>query len=453
MLELLQIGGSKMKRLLTILLILAVATSFVCAQAAQEVTGKTIITYSYWGTPEESTATQAVLDTYNASQDSVKVELVCIPNEEYTTKLNSMYTSKTLPDTGIMNENGLIAFANNGLIADVSKMYANSDSKPLDCLAFKSNGKVVAYSGCNEILMLYYNRDMFDKAGLAYPPTTAEKAWTWEQFIEVARKLTLDVNGKHPGEAGFDADKIVQYGCNVDNWTWQLEVWAQSNGGAWFTEDGKKVVINSDAAIESIQKVADLYLVEHVAPYYDGSKDEGITRSIAAGNVAMATGGAWNMGTAMPGVDFNWGIAVLPYMKDKVTACTSGPQVVFSQTKHQKEAMDFIAWYTQEANNWGLIGSGIWMPLLEKYYTNEEFINLWLKDEHFPVKDYEMARNVLVDYTLNYAKSACWYYTPNTSTFIDLLRSVLNPVWTGEKTAKQAITENYDALSASIQDF
>lgn len=441
--------GTKLLGLAIVLTMILTLVSSLTALAEDRVT----ITYSYWGTPEESKSTQDVLDKYNAAQDKVFVELVCIPNEEYTTKLNSMATAGTMPDCGIMNENGVLAFANAGLLADISDMYANSESKPLDCLTFRSNGNTVAYSGCNEILLLYYNKDMFDAAGIEYPSSNPDKAYTWDEFIEVAKKLTIDANGKHPGEDGFDSEKIVQYGCNVDNWTWQLEVWAQSNGGAWFTEDGKTCVINSAEAIESIQKVADLYLVEHVAPYYDGHADEGITRSIAAGNVAMATGGAWNMGTAMPGVSFNWGIGVLPYMKEKVTACTSGPQVVFAQSKHLREAMDFIAWYTKEENSWNLIETGIWMPLLEKYYVAGEAMDSWLKDESFPIKDYDIAKAVLVDYTKAYAKSACWYYTPNTSDFIDMLRSVLGPVWTGEKTAEEVITANYDALASTIGEF
>ena len=294
---------------------------------------------------------------------------------------------------------------------------------------------------------------MFDAAGLPYPPAKVEDAWSWEEFIDVAKKLTIDANGKKPGEEGFDKDNIVQYGCVVDNWTWQLEVWAHSNGGRWFSEDGTECLINSPEAIEAIQKVADLTLVENVQPLYLGLADEGIIRSVASGTVAMATGGAWNMGTCMSSSGINFGIGVLPYMKEKVTITTAGPQVVFSQSKHLKEAMDFIAWYTQEENSWNLIETGIWMPLLEKYYEEGEAMDKWLKDEDFPIKDYEMAKSVLVDYTNAVAKPTCWYYTPNTSDFIDLLRSVLGPVWTGEQTAEQVITENFEALSETIADF
>lgn len=440
-----------MKKFLALVMMLAMVLSMTQALATEE---PVVITYSYWGTPDEAASTNAAIETYNASQSKVRVELMCIPNEQYTTKLNSLATAGELPDCGIMNENGLLAFANAGLLADVSSMYDSADSKPLDCVTFKKGGETpVAYSGCNEILMLYYNKAMFDAAGLPYPSANVEDAYTWDEFIAVAKKLTIDKNGKTADQEGFDPESIVQYGCVVDNWTWQLEVWAQSNGGAWFSPDGTQCLINSPEAIESIQKVADLTLKDHVQPLYLGLADEGIIRSVASGTVAMATGGAWNMGTCMSSSGIDFGIGVLPFMKEKVTACTSGPQVVFSQSKHLREAMDFIAWYTQEENSWFLIDTGIWMPLLEKYYNEPEWTDKWLKSENFPVKDYDMAKSVLVDYTKGYARSACWYYTPNTSDFIDLLRSVLSPVWTGEKTAEQAITENFDALSATIEDF
>lgn len=439
-----------MKKLLSLLLCVSMLLTLGAALAESD--GRVTITYSYWGTPDEATATQAALDAYNASQDKVFVELMCIPNEQYTTKLQAMAIADELPDCGIMNENGVLAFANAGLLADVSDMYAGRDSQPLDCVTFKSEGTPVAYSGCTEILMLYFNKDMFDAAGLDYPPSNIEDAWTWDEFVEVAKQLTIDKNGLHAGDEGFDSENIVQYGCVVDNWTWQLEVWALSSGGSWFSEDGKECLINSAEAIEAIQKVADLTLVEHVQPLSLGNTDDGIIRSVASGTVAMGTGGAWNMGTCMSSSGIDFGIGVLPYMEEKVTIATAGPQVVFSQSKHLEEAMDFIAWYTQEENSWNLIQSGIWMPLLEKYYTEDEYIDKWLKDDAFPVKDYDMARSVLVDYTNTAAKSTSWYYTPNTNEFLDLLRSLLGPVWTGEKTAEEVITENFAALSDTISE-
>ena len=409
------------------------------------------ITYSYWGTPDEAASVQAVADKFHEEYPNIKVEVMAIPNEEYVTKLNTMATAGELPDCGIMNESGVLDFASDGLLYDISDMYAGAESMPLDSITFKADGAPVAYSAANEVLSLYYNKDMFDAAGLEYPSAT--EAMSWDEFVELSKKLTLDANGNNALSADFDKDNIVQYGCVVDNWTWQLEVWALSNGGRWFTEDGSACTINDPKVIESIQKVADLTLVENCMPYNAGLEDNGMQRSLLTGTVAMATAGAWNVGTCLNTAreeGLNYGVARLPKMEREVTICTGGPQVVFSQTKHPEEAMTFIKWYMQEENSWdSLIATGIWMPILEKYYTDEELTNKWIDNPNFP--DHDEYKGAVVDYAMECAESTCWYYIPHTTEFIELLRTVLGPVWTGEQTAEQAITENYDALNAVFQ--
>lgn len=413
---------------------------------------KVHITYSFWGTPDEAATVQAVADTFNASQDRIEVEVIAIPNETYVTKLNTMATANELPDTGIMSEAGVLQFAQQGLLADISTMYGEGDAKPLDCVTFKYQDAPVAYSAANEILLLYYNKDMFDKAGIAYPPASADNAWTWDEFVSVAKQLTLDANGKTPNDADFDVNNIVQYGCMVENLTWQLEVWCRSNGAGFYNADGSAVTINDPAAVEALQKVADLYLVDHVAPLSTGTTDDGLQRSLIAGTCAMTTGGAWNVGTCLASArdeGLNYGVAVLPYMKDKVTICTGGPNVVFNQSKHPAEAMEWIKWYLQEENSWSLIESGIWMPILDKWYTDDELTHKWVDNPNFP--PYEDYKSAVVDYAKNNAVSTSWYYVNNTNDFNTLLGSLLGEVWTGNMTAADAINNNLAALQAAYE--
>lgn len=415
-------------------------------------TEKVKITYSMWGSQDEGSVTQKLADKFNASQDRIEVQVVAIPWENYMTKLNTMATAKELPDTGMMNEAGVLQWSENGMLADVSTMYGEGESKPLDCLAFKYQGKPVAYSAANEILLLYYNKDMFDKAGVAYPPTSVDKAWTWDEFVANSKKLTLDKNGKHPGEAGFDKQNITQFGCLVENLTWQLETWTLSNGAGFYSKDGSKVTLDDPASIEAIQKVADLYLKDNVAPLSTGATDDSIQRSIISGTCAMGTGGAWNVGTCLnkaKEAGLNYGVAVLPYMKEKVTLCTGGPNVVFSQTKHPKEAMEWLKWYYQEDNSWALISSGIWMPILDKWYTDEAMTHKWVDNPNFP--PYAEYKSAVVDYAKSTARSASWYYVNNTVDFNNLVTSILGDVWTGKTTAKDAITKNIDALNAAYK--
>ena len=412
---------------------------------------KVQLTFSFWGGEQELADTQAALDLFNGSQDRIEVVPMQIPWETYIEQLNVMATGNQLPDVGMINEAGTIAWAEQGMLLDVSDMYASGEPTPLDSLAFKYQGNTVAYSIANNILVLYYNKDMFDAAGVDYPPMTADTAWTWDEFVEVAKQLTLDSNGNTPNDAGFDKNSIVQYGCMIENLTWQLEQWVVSNGGGFYSADGSAVTITDPAAIEAIQAVADLYLVHNVAPLSTGLTDDGVQRSLLAGNVAMTTNGTWGIGAFLAGGEINYDIGVLPYMKQKVTIATGGPAVVFSQTEYPEESKEFIKWYSSPDNNWGLIGAGIWCPTLESYYTDPALTDKWLNNPNFaPLSD---AKSILVDYQFQYAKSAAWYYSNNALDFNDLLGSVLGAVWTGEKTAEAAITEaaaNLDAAHAGF---
>ena len=420
-----------------------------------ESTEKVQITYAFWGGEDEAANTQKTLDIFNESQDRIEVTAMPIPWETYMEKLNTMATGGNLPDCALMSEAGVLQWAEQGMLLDISDMYAGEENQPLDCVTYTYDGQPIAYATANNSLVMYYNKDMFDAAGVEYPPVTADEAWTWDEFVETAKLLTLDVNGNNATSPDFDPDNIVQYGCMVENLTWQLEVWCRSNGSGFYSADGSSVTINEEAATEAIQAIADLYLVHHVAPLSTGLTDDGVQRSLIAGTCAMTTNGAWNIGTCLEEArnsGLNYGIAVLPYMKEKVTICTGGPNVIFSQTEHPEEAMEFIKWYSSEENSWdGLIAKGIWMPITDQYYTNEEMTKKWLENPSYPA--YEESKPVLCDYVRDYAVPTSWYYVNDTTDFNALLGSILGNVWTGKTTAAEAIAENYDALVAAYEGF
>jgi multiple sugar transport system substrate-binding protein len=350
---------------------------------------------------------------------------------------------------GMAAEQALIPFYKRGLLMDVSGMSGVGDNKPLDNLAFKDErGNVLAYSVANVQLTMYYNQDMFRSAGVAFPPTRMADAWTWDEFVNTARRLTFDAGGRNPGQAGFNRNQIVQYGTLVENLPWQLELWALSNGGGFFSPDGREVWIDRPQTIEAIQRVADLHLVHNVAPLSAGLTDDGVSRGLIAGTVAMTTNGTWNIGTSLreprDAGRLNYGVSVLPNMGTRLTMNTGGPVVVFSQSRNQKEAMEFVKWYSNPENNMGLIEAGIWMPTLENWFTDTALLRRWATSPAYP--PFDEFNSAVVQTSLNYSRPVSNYYTNNTDAFYSLLGSVLGPVWTGAQTAQQAITNNIGAL-------
>ncbi|MDF2802539.1 MAG: sugar transporter substrate-binding protein [Anaerocolumna sp.] len=389
------------------------------------------ITYAQWGNEVETAATQKVADKFNSEQDRIQVEVVKIDHDTYVTKLNAMATAGELPDTAIMSEAGVLKFAENGLLADISGMYGEGDAKPLDALTFRYEEKPVAYSAANEVLNLWYNNDLLkevcEKQGLdpvqLTPPASADAAWNWDTFVKTAQTLTLDTNGRNALDPEFDPNNIDIYGCTVNTLPWQLEVWTLSNGGGYYSKDGKTCTIDSQATVEALQRIADLSEVYHCAPPVTSAANA-LESSLGSKKVVMATDGQWNVGTFLgPNADFEYGVGVLPYMKEKVTICTGGPNVVLSTTKHPEEAMEWLKWYYKEENSWALIEAGTWMPILESWYT---------------------AKNNMV--------STAWYYVNGAEEFNGTLDAIFSGVWTGDQTMKEAIEENKEELLSIFEE-
>ena len=205
-----------------------------------------------------------------------------------------------------------------------------------------------------------------------------------------------------------------------------------------------RCTIDSPETVEALQRIADLSDVYHCAPPVTSAANA-LESSLGSKKVVMATDGAWNVGTFLgPSADFDYGVGVLPYMKEKVTICTGGPNVVFSTTEHPEEAMEWLKWYYQEENSWSLIEAGTWMPILDSWYTDPEKTDKWISNPNYPDKD--MYKSAVVDYAMNNAQSTSWYYVNGTEEFNATLDSVFSSVWAGEETMEEAINENLEEL-------
>jgi multiple sugar transport system substrate-binding protein len=313
-----------------------------------------------------------------------------------------------------------------------------TDEAPLKSLAFTYKGKVVGYSCADEVLLVYYNKKMFDEAKVAYPPASADKAWTWKEFVAAAKKLTKDENGKTPNDAGFDAQNIVTYGADFNRLSWMWPVLAVSNGGGVMSPDGQKLLIGTPESIEALQAIADLYLKDKVAPSVgDKSNMPSLDVSLLTGKVAMATSGQWEIGVSLKNSlkdGLVYGVGVLPKMKKAVTYNTGGPFVAFGSSKNLAAAKAFVKWMSDESNGWDLITGGIWMPVSAKYYANEKIMRTWAdNDVHPPFAQYKTA---VIDYAMKNAVQVPWYYFPSYDKLDTLINSGINDVWNGTVTAK-----------------
>jgi multiple sugar transport system substrate-binding protein len=423
------------KKILVVALLAAALAGFAAAEKVE-------VTYMCWynTTQSEAQGNQAIIDKFNAMQDRIHVTMMAIPREGYETKVNTMAAAGQLPDCTQLSEAMTIEFAANNLLADVSKMYP-SDAAPLKSLTFTYNGKPVGYSSGNEVLLLYYNKKLFDAAKIPYPPASAAKAWTWKEFVAVAKKLTKDKNGKTADQAGFDAKNIVQYGVDINRLWWMWPIVTYSNGGGLMSPDGKNLLIDRPESVEAMQMLADLYIKDKVAPSVaDRNAMPSLDLTLLTGKVAMATSGQWEMGVSLNNSlkdGLEYGVGVLPKMKKAVTYNTGAPFGIFNSTKHLPETMEWIKWWADEKQQWSLITGGILMPVMAKWYKDEAAMREWA--DHPPRPPFAQYKTAVIDYAMNNAVQVPWYYFNGYTGLNDILDSGIDAVWNGKTTAKAYI--------------
>ena len=258
------------------------------------------ITYAMWGDDAEVATLETVIENFNQEFPWITVEIIQVDRGEYETWMNTMATAGTLPDTAIMAEPMVIPWAERGALLpiDVDAIIEAVGDTPLPHLGFRHGGQTLAYSVCNNLVALFYNEDMFAAAGLDAPPKNWQDAWSWEEFIDVAKSLTLDSAGRNAHDPGFDRNSIVQYGLRHDNATWMLEAWTLANGGSWF-EGTDSVTIDGAASVEALQMIADLHLVHGVSPQFGTT--EGTIDAWLVEDTAMAINGTWSFGVWLGG--------------------------------------------------------------------------------------------------------------------------------------------------------
>ena len=410
--------------------------------------GQVKITYMFWGDETEIANVQGTLDSFNADHPHILVEPWNVDRAEIDALLTTLAASGDLPDTGFLTEQMVIDWARAGFIASP----VVSGEAPRDLITYKWEGQPVAYSSCIVQLALYYNRDRFDEAGVAYPPKTAGSAWSWDQFVDAAKSLTFDTSGRNAHDPAFDRNNVERYGFYHEGAAWMLEAWTLANNGGFFnTSNWADVIINNAASAEAIQRIADLHLVHGVMPRW-GSLDGTIDTWFLENNVAMAVNGTWSIGVwlseAMNDHGLNYSVGVLPSMARNVTIATAGLAVQYEGSDHPEEAAEFLAWFGDTQNNWGLIEGGIWMPRYESWFRDESKMREWSdNDNHPPFEDFKPA---VIEYSLSNAVSAFWYWVPGADPFLLELSGALTPVWSGEATAQDALNAARPAFVAAI---
>ena len=397
--------------------------------------------FTYWGSSMEKAAIEQMVAAFEKANPDIDVEPIQIPYEEYLARITAMIQNGEPPDVGYMSSLQTPLWAQEGKILDLTDIIQGDPLLSTTLLAthyYYAPGRIAGLNTAVETTLLFYNKDLFDSAGIPYPPADPGKAWTWDEFVSAARALNRDVNGKHPDEAGFDPAKISTYGAAFDKTYegWTIYPFIFSNGGEVSNGDGTRLMLDSPEAAEAMQKLADLMWIDHVTPtpVQDQNLPDYITM-LQTGNLAMHISGQWSLLDYAAVKDLKFGVAVLPKFKKPVTVVLGSPTVIFSTVKNRDAAIRFYKFHNNPEVV-DLFARGLWMPLQKVYYTDPAKMKFWLDN---PVHPLEM-RPAFTDYVLNYSTPLPSYYLRNYAEVLEkALRPAFDRIWNNEVSAELAL--------------
>lgn len=423
-------------------------------ETTQEEDGEQVVLkYTGWGSPAEKKTTQKVIDNFEKTHPNVKVDYVHIPTGDYQTKLTTMIAAGQSPDVALLNGDTALQWATQGKLMNMMEMAENDPEFDLNAIMPQTvywwdEGKACGVNGALEVFGLMYNKDVLKEAGITVP-TTEEEAWTWDEFVEVAQKLTIDRNGKNALDPDFDPKNIQQFGLYIPGGANMLSyamAYAQQD---FLTEDGTKVDLAGTKAEEAVQNFADLINKYHVAPNPAQSKNlPGGSTALASKKVAMVWDGQWALMDLVAN-KVNFGVGIPPKMYDKPMTISMGePVVVFNSTKHPEEAYELQKAFMNPENTMELIEGGLWMPVLTEWYEDDALVEKWAGNNPAHPEGY---KDAILNNGFENCEPALTYSVQNFPKIMDILNPALDKVWLGEMSAADAIASVEDKMNAEVK--
>jgi multiple sugar transport system substrate-binding protein len=273
----------------------------------------------------------AEVQMFNDTHPDIKVELIGATWSEYTSKLQAMTAAGTPPDVvSIQSEADFVSKGFMQPLDDVIKQDASFDPNRFlpGALTPAYDGKLYGLRHDNAYWMLYYNKDLFDAAGVAYPPAAG---YTLDRFMEVACQLTKPDQG--------------QWGMH--NLNWLNGILAQQQGLPYLemVDGAPQYKLDDPKTLAFYQKIADFINKRNCQPTADQSSSLGGADPFLAGKAAMSFNGNWGFGNVKDNAKFNWDVAPLPGLKQP----NVGMKVGLAKTgKNQQAAWTFLKWLTYE---------------------------------------------------------------------------------------------------------
>ena len=405
----------KMKKVLAAALSLACASTLFAATAvtASAADKKEVVIWDYFETDAQKEMMQSLIDGFNASQDEYEASHVYVPFADYEKQLTLGIASGELPDLVILDGCGMASFIQLGLFGDISDADINWDEYmegPMESTML--DGKHYGIPFATNCTALYYNKDLFDAAGIDYP----DENTTWDEFHEMAKALTKD------GVSGFG-----NAATNTDEGTFQCLQWLYTAGGSYTDiEDGV------DAYKLMQEMIEDGSWTKECVNWTQSD----VNNNFMAGNLAMQQNGPWQSpGIEANAPDLNYGVTVLPKKdadSEQATSILGGENMGVVNKDDTSGAEAFLKYYDQ---------TDVMVDAMKQYGSYPPKTEA-AKDSYWTDDPIQKAFLTQIDTSIPRGPSASW------PSYSSAIQTGFQEVMTSAKTPEQAAKDTQAAVDA-----
>lgn len=385
--------------------------------------GQVTLSYAIWDSGQEP-GIRKIADKFEEQNPNIKIDIQVVGWDAYWTMLEAGATGGSLPDTFWMHSNEIYRYGSNEMLLPLDDYLAKSETAKLSNFPeglnaiYNIDGKQYAVPKDYDTIGLWYNKKMFDEAGIAYPDDT----WDWAKLKEVAKKLTKDDGSQYGFGAGFSNQE------GYYNFVYQ-------NGGTIITDD-KKSGYDDPKTIEALDYYFS-FVKDGISPVLPSDKERG--EAFQNGQLAMSLYGSWNLAPFSQNEFMleNADVAVLPMGPDgKRASLFNGlGNAIAASTAHPEEAWKWVEYLSSEEGQNLQAEYGVAISAFKGADAK------WIaSNDKFAIKNYVD----MVDY------AQIRPYSQTTVKWEEKAYELLKPAYLGEESTEKASKEAAKAMNDEL---
>ena len=327
------------------------------------------VTFQVFGDAEELAAYREVVEAYERKRTG-EVKLVEVADRDaHLQKITTGFAGGSPPDAFLVNYRNFAGFAARGAIdpagprLDRSKVLRRSDYYAQPVQAFEYRGTLQCMPQNVSSLVVYYNRDLFEAAGLRDP----RPDWTYEQFVAAARRLTKPVP---------EGNAVRQYGVGLDPSIVRLAPFVWSAGGDIVDDpsDPRRFTLDTPRGRDGLQAFLDLQGGERVAPFEREVDAKGLDARFLDGELGMLLSSRREVPTLRTIKDFDWDVAAFPRLREPATVLHSDAYCL-AKGERAGAAWRFVEFAAGAEGQRILARSGRIVPSLRAIAKSKDFLD------------------------------------------------------------------------------